>query len=114
VRNKESRERKTTPFRPLSVRKVKRLASLNVTPESILTSAAYADLALELARWILRRWNSLPPIQRSALTYALELRGNDRQVTFVVPLDALLDAIIALCGCHIPFTERPANVLHKA
>jgi hypothetical protein len=43
----------------------------NLTVESILARAAVADLTLELARWLLRRWDSLPAHQRAALSYGL-------------------------------------------
>jgi hypothetical protein len=70
----------------------------DLTPESILTRAAYADLTLELARWILRRWDHLPPFQRSAIRYALQFGGSvgDGQVTLAVPITALLEALDVL------------------
>lgn len=69
-----------------------------LTPESILARAACADLTLELARWIIRRWNSLPPFQRSALRYALDFGGDvgDGQVAFTVQLSSLLEALDVL------------------
>jgi hypothetical protein len=70
----------------------------DLTPESIRRRAAYADLTLELARWIIRQWNSLPPFQRSAIRYALEFGGDvgDGQVGFTVPLSSLLEALDVL------------------
>jgi hypothetical protein len=66
-----------------------------LTPESILRRAAYADLALELARWLLRRWDSLPGHQRAALSYALNHGGHvgNAQVMFTVQLSSLLEAL---------------------
>ena len=98
MRNKESRERKNHAVHPLSRPESKLPAPNDLTSESILARAAHADLALTLARWILRRWDSLPPIQRSALTYGLNFGGDvgDGQVTFAVPLSALVEAMDVL------------------
>jgi hypothetical protein len=70
----------------------------DLSPQSILARAAYADLTLELARWLLRRWDSLPPLQRSALTYGLNFGGHvgDGQVVFSVGLSSLLEALDVL------------------
>jgi hypothetical protein len=52
---------------------------------------------LELARWILRRWDSLPSHQRAALSYGLNGgRIGDDQVVFTVQLSALLEALDVL------------------
>jgi hypothetical protein len=69
-----------------------------LTPESILARAAVADLTLELARWTLRRWNQLPPLQRSALNYGLNYGGHvgSGQVVFSVQLSSLLEALDVL------------------
>jgi hypothetical protein len=69
--------------------------SPDLTLESILARAAYADLALELARWVVRHWDSLPPLQRSALSYNLNFGGHvgDGQVVFSVQLSSLLEAM---------------------
>lgn len=70
----------------------------NLRVESILRRAAYADLTLELARWLLRRWRCLPPLQRSALSYGLNHGGyvGNAQVMFTVGLSELLEAIDTL------------------
>ena len=70
----------------------------DLSPESILTRAAYADLTLELARWIIRQWESLPSFQRSAIRYALEFGGDvgDVPVAFTVQLSSLLEALDVL------------------
>jgi hypothetical protein len=62
---------------------------------SIRTRAAQANLALELARWLLRFWDTLPAVQRSALTYGLTHGGRvgDGPVMFSVPLSSLLEAL---------------------
>jgi hypothetical protein len=69
-----------------------------LSSKSILRRAAYADLTLELARWLLRRWGSLPPFQRSALNYGLNYGGHvgDGQVVFTVGLSSLLEALDVL------------------
>ncbi len=69
-----------------------------LSPDSIRRAAAYADLTLELARWILRRWNQIPALQRSALTYALDYGGQvgDAPVAFTVQLSSLLEALDVL------------------
>jgi hypothetical protein len=69
-----------------------------LTAESILARAAVADLTLELARWLLRRWDLLPALQRSALTYGLNFGGQvgDGQVVFSVGLSSLLEALEAV------------------
>jgi hypothetical protein len=71
-----------SPANPLSV-------------ESILARAAIADLTLELARWLLRRWDSVPSHQRAALLYGLDHGGHvgDGQVVFSVGLSSLLEAL---------------------
>ena len=63
--------------------------------ESIFRRAAVADLTLELARWLVRRWDTLPPVQRSALTYGLNVGGHvgDAQAVFTVQLSSLLEAL---------------------
>jgi hypothetical protein len=66
--------------------------------DSILRRAAYADLALQLARWLTRHWNSLPSHQRAALSYALNHGGHvgNAHVLFTVQLSSLLEAMDAL------------------
>lgn len=62
--------------------------------ESIRARAASASLALELARWLLRYWNQLPAIQRSALQYGMNggCVGSGNAL-FTVPLGSLLEAL---------------------
>jgi hypothetical protein len=62
-----------------------------LSPESIHRRYVRADLALCLARWVLRSWTWLDPAQRAMLTH-----GGDGEVRFVVPLDSLLEALDAL------------------
>lgn len=84
------------PHLSLPVRQAnKKLPNQDPLIRSIRTRAAQASLALELARWILRFWNTLPAVQRSALTYGLTHGGRvgDGPVMFSVPLSSLLEAL---------------------
>ena len=67
----------------------------NLTVESILARAAIADLTLELARWLRRRWETLPAHQRAALLYGLDHGGHvgEGQAVFSVGLSSLLEAL---------------------
>ena len=71
------------------------LVTDNLTVESILRRAALADLTLELARWLLRRWDTLLAHQRAALLYGLDHGGDvgDGQAVFSVGLSSLLEAL---------------------
>jgi len=72
--------------------------SRDTPSERILRRAAHADLALTLARWIVRHWERLPPLQRSALSYALDFGGRfkDGEVVMTVQLRQLLEALAAI------------------
>lgn len=105
MRNKESRKDKspspavhTHLARPQSKVNTPVHSSVDLTPQAILTRAAYANLAVQLARWLRRHWHLLPPLQRSALAYALDFGGHigDGQVSFIVQLSSLLEALDVL------------------
>jgi hypothetical protein len=68
-----------------------------LSPESIHRRFVHADLALCLARWILRSWPWIDPAQRAAISYGLNggAVGNG-QVGFAVPLMSLLEALDVL------------------
>ena len=70
----------------------------SLSPESIRRRFIHADLAMALARWILRSWPSLEPHQRAVLGYGLNggATSPDGQVGFAVPLLSLLEAIDVL------------------
>ncbi len=108
IRKARKRNKATAPPTPTlsaHIRKVNTPVSNDpLSPESILARAAYADLTLELARWILRRWNSLPPFQQSAIRYALDFGGDvgDGQVAFTVQLSSLLEALAVLRRQPVP------------
>jgi hypothetical protein len=61
-----------------------------LSPESIHRRYVRADLALCLARWVLRSWPWLDPEQPFGGAIA------DSEVRFVVPLGSLLEALDAL------------------
>jgi hypothetical protein len=74
----------------------------NVQPDPLSLQAiqrrfVHADLAMALARWILRSWHWLDPQQRAVLSYGLSggVVGSG-QVGFAVPLVSLLEAIDVL------------------
>jgi len=65
--------------------------------EAIHRRFVHADLALCLARWILRSWPWLDPQQRAVLSYGLNGGAvGSGQVGFAVPLVSLLEAIDVL------------------
>jgi hypothetical protein len=62
--------------------------------QAIRDRAASAHLALEMARWTLRFWDTIPPFQRASLNYALNGgRVGDGPVLFSVPLVTLVEAL---------------------
>jgi hypothetical protein len=74
-----------------------------LTVQSIRARAANAHLALELGRWVLRFWDQLPAVQRSALSYGLHGgHVGDGQVIFSVQLSSLLEALNHLRRCPEP------------
>src|ERR1700679_3346505 len=68
-----------------------------LSPESIHRRFVHADLAMTLARWILRSWPWLDPAQRATISYGLSGGAvGEGQVGFAVPLASLLEAIDVL------------------
>jgi hypothetical protein len=80
--------------------KIQRAAKLIETPycQTQPTYKRPIDEILELVRWTLRRWNQLPAVQSSVLSYGLNYGGHvgDGQVVFSVQLNSLLEALDAL------------------
>lgn len=70
-----------------------------IAPEQILRDAANAEFTLLVARWLLDHWDYIPPLHRSALSYALDYGGEfgeDKTMIFHVQLRGLLETITVL------------------